>query len=640
MPGPPADPGAFIAIDRLLFVINQAGGHPHVTARRLKNDINVLQLIANTPGSSANGFPISIEIPAGSPLVGQFLDDLGEPTGETVGTLTGGSSPSLAWLTAVAGGRPGNAIVIRNEITLTTVETAGIIATSSGSRLDGGSNASFLPPGTFASIFGEGFSEQELVATSNDGSLPKELGGVRVYVNGIQAPISSVFPNQINFQVPWEIIEDPAIINTGISTYVWRRLGDGSVIVSAPRANQVTNVAPGLFAFPGPEPRRAVAVHAQEIATGEIGITSPTATDADDVDVDAGVTLTITVQDASYSYTSQEGDTLDKVRDGLIAAINAGGGDANVTAAGGTASFSSAQARLEFTGTPVAGDVVTIQFGSPILPDDDNPDDDDDSLRTYSYTVQEDDNLFTIRNLLIFQINSGLGDPDVSVREDIDSLGSGIQVVARQLGVQGNQIRFRTSVSAGSGVQIATPQDQGFLEGGSTDPAVQLSARVSGREGNEIAFSASSSDANLIQPTVRKTTLCCGNVPFSLIDDENPAVPGEIITLFASGLGLTSPLPSAENLASGEPTPLSPLFRAPFNFRDSVSSLMGIDDTAPRVEFAGLMPGFVGVYQINLRIGENLPDNPYTPLTIAQRTFISNTVTIPVKPLQPQDPDQ
>lgn len=637
-PGPPEDPGPYIAIDRLLFVINQAGGHPDVTARRLQNDTSILQLIANEPGDAANGFPISIEIPEGSPLVGQFLDDLGEPTGETTGTLTGGSTPYLAWLTAVEGGRAGNAVVIQNEITLTTVDTAGITTSLSGSRLDGGSDASFLPPGTFASMFGEGFSEQELVATSDDGSLPKELGGVRVYVNGIQAPISSVSPNQINFQVPWEIIEDPAITNTGISTYVWRRLGNGSIIVSAPRANTVTNVAPGLFAFPGPEPRRAVAVHAQEVATGEVGITLPSATDAEDVDVDAGITLTINVQDASYSYTSQEDDTLDKVRDGLIAAINADGGDPNVIASRGTASFFSAQARLEFTGTPAAGNVVTLQFGSPIPEDDDNPEDDDDSLRTYSYTVQEDDNLFTIRNLLIFQINSGLGDPDVTVREDIDSLGSGIQVFARQLGVQGNQIRFRYSVSDGSGVQITTPQDGGFLEGGSTDPAVKLSARVSGREGNNISFSASSSDANAIQTTVRKTTLCCGNAPFSLIDEENPAIPGEIIAVFATGLGLTSPLPTAEGLESGEPTPLSPLFRAPFVFRDSVSALMGITDTAPSVEFAGLMPGFVGVYQINLRIGENLPDNPNTPLTVAQRQFISNTVVIPVKPLTPQDP--
>lgn len=638
MLGPPADTGPFIAIDRLLFVINQAGGHPDVTARRLISDVNVLQLIANEPGSGANGIPISITIPSGSPLIGQFLDDLGEETGETEGELTGGSFPAFAWLTAVAGGRPGNAITIENRITGSTAGTFGITTGASGARLDGGSDARFLPPGTFASIFGEGFSEEPLVATSNDGSLPKELGGVRVYVNGIQAPISSVSPNQVNFQVPWEIIEDVSITNTGISTYVWRRMGDGSVVVSAPRANQVANVAPGLFAFPGPEPRRAVAVHAQEIATAEVAIAAPNSADDDVTEVGAGATVTINILDASYSYTTQSGDNLVSVRDALISAINAGNGDANVTASPGTVSFFSAQARLDLSGEPKAGDVVNIDIGSPIPADDTNPDDDDDSLRRYSYTVKEGDNITTIRNLLVFQINSGRGDPDVTAREDLNTFGTGIQIIARQLGVQGNKIRFQTSVSAGSGVQVQTDQDGGFLVRGSTDPAVRLSARVSGKDGNKITFSGSSSDETVIRTSVRQLTLCCGNIPFSLIDEANPAIPGEIITLFASGLGLTAPLPSAENLASGQPTPFSPLFQAPFAFLDFVSALIGVDESSATIEFAGLMPGFVGIYQINLKVFEGLPDNPRTPLTIAQRSFISNTVTIPVKPLQPKDP--
>jgi uncharacterized protein (TIGR03437 family) len=186
---------------------------------------------------------------------------------------------------------------------------------------------------------------------------------------------------------------------------------------------------------------------------------------------------------------------------------------------------------------------------------------------------------------------------------------------------------------------VTTEQDEGVLERGSTDPAVRLSARVSGKEGNEITFSGSSSDQTKIQTQARQLTLCCGNVFFSLVDDENPAVPGEIITLFASGLGLTSPLPWTQNLVSGQPTPASPLFQAPFAFLDFVSALIGVDEATASIQFAGLMPGFVGVYQINLKIFEGLPDNPRTPLTIAQRDFVSNTVTIPVKPLQPKDPE-
>src|SRR5690606_28380589 len=104
--------------------------------------------------------------------------------------------------------------------------------------------------------------------------------------------------------------------------------------------------------------------------------------------------------------------------------------------------------------------------------------------------------------------------------------------------------------------------------------------RVSGKEGNKITFSGSSSDTTELITSVRQLTLCCGNVPFSLIDDDNPAIPGEIITLFASGLGLTAPLPWAENLVSGQPTPASPLLEAPFAFLDFVSALIGVDEAS------------------------------------------------------------
>ena len=61
-----------------------------------------------------------------------------------------------------------------------------------------------------------------------------------------------------------------------------------------------------------------------------------------------------------------------------------------------------------------------------------------------------------------------------------------------------------------------------------------------------------------------------------------------------------------------------------------------VDRITALVDFVGLMPGQVGVYQLNLRLGDRLPDNPALPLTIAQVFFISNVVTIPVKNLRPR----
>jgi uncharacterized protein (TIGR03437 family) len=664
MLGPPFDTGPETAIDRLTFVIGQAGGAPDVTVRRTAAFLNRMELVSNVAGNSLNDLAVSIEIPDGSPLIAQFVDvitdedgDFGPDgedvdgdgvndgilTGETESALTGGAFPALAWITAVAGGRPGNGVTLENRITGSTAGTVGIVARASASSLSGGSDARFLPPGTYATMFGEGFSDKEFIATSSDGSLPTELGGVHVYVNGILAPISAVYPTQINFQVPWEVKDGPTDFSTGLSTYVWRRAGDGSVTVSVPRANQITGVGPGLFALPGAEPRSAVAVHSTAIATGEIQLSSPSAdTTDDDESVPGGVAVTITAEDNSYSYTSVDSDTLESVRDQLISLINAGDGDPNVTASPGRTNFFSAVAIIDFGGTPAPGDVVNIFIGGTGTIDDGGDGGDGDgasgSTRLYTHLVVEGDTTETIRNLLILAINSGRGDPQVTARPVVDFGRVALTITARQLGVDGNRIAFNVTTSDGAGTEVLTDQESGFLERGGTVPAVLLAARVEGRAGNDIAFSATSTDSATINTVVRKTTLCCGNVPFSLITEENPAAPGETIVLFGSGLGFTSPLPDENGLQTGQPTPSTPLFEAPFLFLDFVSSQAGITDSTAQIEFVGLMPGFVGIYQINLTLFEGLPENPLTPIAIAQQNFISNTVTIAVKPLRPINP--
>jgi uncharacterized protein (TIGR03437 family) len=63
--------------------------------------------------------------------------------------------------------------------------------------------AAFLPaaaPGGIASLFGQGLSEVTEQATSLP--LPKELGGVRVIVGGIETALFFVSPTQINFLYP------------------------------------------------------------------------------------------------------------------------------------------------------------------------------------------------------------------------------------------------------------------------------------------------------------------------------------------------------------------------------------------------------------------------------------------------------
>jgi uncharacterized protein (TIGR03437 family) len=599
-------------VDRFNFIID-ADPHPLVTVDRDPADVATLLITARDAGPAANSIGLSVGIPSGSPLTAELANPNTDVSSE-VGSLAGGSFPYRIRLTAIEEGRPGNGVTIANE-----VGGAGVTGATSGGRLTAGSDARMLPNGSFASIFGEELAGETLYASLNaEGMLPTELGGVQVFVNGQATPIYAVSPNQVNIQVPWEIE------GIGSSTYVRRVMPDGSVTVSAPRANETARAAPGIFAYAGNEPRRAVALHGQAQAQGTIGIAAGTSSTSENSEtVNAGATVTITVNGRNYTYTTQSGDTLESVRDRLIEAINAGNGDPEVVATAGREGFFSARADVDFTGEPVAGDTVTITVAD----------------REYTYEVQEGDTLAVIRNVLVNNINAGQGDPDVTARR-LELVGAVVmQVVARSLGVEGNDIVFAVE-RTGTGVQVETNVEEGHLEGGQTPPVVTLTARVAGREANAITYSASTSDAAIVGATARTTTLCCGNVPFSLITDENPAIPGEIIIIYASGLGFTEVKPQDQGIESGEITPALPdpkPIQVPFIADDFVSALAG--GRTAQIRYAGLAPGLVGVYQVNLQLNEQLPDDPETPLTIAQVLFISNTVTIPVKNLIQRDPD-
>jgi uncharacterized protein (TIGR03437 family) len=81
----------------------------------------------------------------------------------------------------------------------------------------------------------------------------------------------------------------------------------------------------------------------------------------------------------------------------------------------------------------------------------------------------------------------------------------------------------------------------------------------------------------------------------SLVTRESPARPGEILHLYVTGLGPTEPA-----VASGLPTPLGEPFviTAPWEFLWPRGANYFLAD----VLFAGLAPGMIGVYQMDLRL--------------------------------------
>jgi uncharacterized protein (TIGR03437 family) len=85
----------------------------------------------------------------------------------------------------------------------------------------------------------------------------------------------------------------------------------------------------------------------------------------------------------------------------------------------------------------------------------------------------------------------------------------------------------------------------------------------------------------------------------SLVSEQSPAKPGEIIHLYFTGLGAVTP-----RIATGAVTPLSPLYRLQTppvcQFQEANRS---VDAT---ILFAGLAPGFIGVDQVDLQIPSGL----------------------------------
>ena len=100
-----------------------------------------------------------------------------------------------------------------------------------------------------------------------------------------------------------------------------------------------------------------------------------------------------------------------------------------------------------------------------------------------------------------------------------------------------------------------------------------------------------------------------------------PAQRGESITIFAIGLGPVAPTPLAGTAAL--PSPLSETL---FNLTVSIGGIPA------DVTFSGLAPGFVGLYQVNVRVPFSTSTGNAVPVRISlSDSGSSNTVTMAVQ---------
>lgn len=149
----------------------------------------------------------------------------------------------------------------------------------------------------------------------------------------------------------------------------------------------------------------------------------------------------------------------------------------------------------------------------------------------------------------------------------------------------------------------------------------QVPFEITGTEALVVVTTAEGSTALLV-PLMPASPGLAGVVlhaaGFASVTDDNPAAPGEVLVLFATGLGATDPA-----VASGAPSPLDPLAVA------TARVICTFGDRPGTVWFAGLAPGYTGLYQINVQVPDGVSGRTNLTVTAAGRT--ANAVTVVVR---------
>jgi uncharacterized protein (TIGR03437 family) len=227
---------------------------------------------------------------------------------------------------------------------------------------------------------------------------------------------------------------------------------------------------------------------------------------------------------------------------------------------------SSANDAVLIDGTINAGDIATVNVAT----------------RTYTYVVQSTDTLQSVCAALVVLLNQ---DPEVNAISGCATWATNLQLYARVPGPDGNGIAVTSSTTNSSG------------------------------------------SASLIL-TVSNPTLCCANVAGAPVTPDNPAVPGEILWIYATGLGLPAVNANTQPyIVTGQPYPPGAPQTQP-TAASFVSSIAG--GSTANVLSASLLAGTVGVFQVVVQLGTSLTTDYFTQIYIAQSTYISNTVTFPL----------
>ena len=282
-------------------------------------------------------------------LVNQFVSLINAGNGDPNVLATPDTTLDEIILTARTGGPDGNNVTLvvttagPGNTTASPVNSKTSI-TLSGANLSGGQDAARIAPYSLLSILGTNYSDGTGDAPLTE-TLPRDIAGVQVYIDGFRAPIQSVAPDKITAQIPAGVSD-----STSASLYIRVTHKDGNVDVSAPIAVLLIADNPGVYAVPGPDPRVAIATHASSSATGTVAV------DGSIVAGDVGV---IYLNERPYTYVVSDVDTLDSITNAFIDLIN--GSDPEVMA---TRALPFTTIRLKARVAGPQGDNITLRISN------------------------------------------------------------------------------------------------------------------------------------------------------------------------------------------------------------------------------------------------------------------------------------
>lgn len=189
------------------------------------------------------------------------------------------------------------------------------------------------------------------------------------------------------------------------------------------------------------------------------------------------------------------------------------------------------------------------------------------------------------------------------------------------------------SVLPGTGVRVwvgnvpahvyyVSPQQINILLPADMNPGnTQMRVQVDSTYGPQVPITIGGAAPALFQLDAQ--TAIAAHLDGSVATADSPARPGEWVILYATGLGPTIP-----TAAYGEIPSTAAVLQ---NLSGFAVTLNGEKVPRDRVAYAGVAPGFAGLYQVNLRLPDNTPADPEVRL-ISGGVTSPPGVRLPVRP--------